>query len=254
MLAKPAAVRQCVIGRLAFCFSLVTTPTFSPSRIHRVPPSPAAECARFSAFAGFKAAAADLCRSSAAGKELPAASLEMWLFGRKLIEDKIPDPDGRQWDDPLIPWRFVDQVDSNFVEEAVKTTGIDVKLARKLSRKLGRLAHRTHKNLRQRLLGGALGTQQVTVYFQCPGGNKSGRDLSSSSSVSNRYDGAQRRLQTATWVVVKSGQTVLRVNKKHYDKLREIFERYLEEQYNMSGTAIKGGHQEPRDAHHREEP
>ena len=36
--------------------------------------------------------------------------LDAWLAGRRAIEARVGDPDGRCWDDPLLPWRFVEQV------------------------------------------------------------------------------------------------------------------------------------------------
>ena len=90
------------------------------------PPSAAAEAARFGAMAGLRAAAAELADQLLllpAGAEassggvgrlgLPAGARDAWLAGRRSLElTGPPDPDGRQWDDPLLPWRFVDQVDS----------------------------------------------------------------------------------------------------------------------------------------------
>ena len=152
--------------------------------------SPAAESLRSAALANFRSAAKDL------DPRLCGPVLDSWITGRKGIEDRIPDRDGRQWDDPVIPWRFVDKVDANIMSALA---GPDESLepeVRRLSRKLGKLAHRFHRQLRQNLLG-LKSVRSVTTSFQDHG-----------------------------MCSLRSGKTVLVVTKVHFDKLLKLYNRY----------------------------
>lgn len=58
-------------------------------------------------------------------------------MGRRTIETQLAEKDGRRWDDPVLPWRFVDQVDSGFVESVVASGLVSSSdEGRRLSRKV----------------------------------------------------------------------------------------------------------------------
>jgi hypothetical protein len=62
--------------------------------------------------------------------------------GRRLIETQLADKDGRRWDDPVLPWRFVDQVDSGFAQSVVALGLVaTVDEGRRLSRKVRTAEH-----------------------------------------------------------------------------------------------------------------
>ena len=184
------------------------------------------------------------------GGRLPGGfSLDAWLTGRRAIECRVAEPDGRAWDDPLLPWRFVDQVDANFtgrLEQAAAAGGgggrvvttlfaTDVTAARRLSRKLGRAARVAHRSFRARAnstppppaarpVTVALPLKPAPFFKPRPSGVGGGAGGGGSSgAVAAQVAAALPPLPLSPLVVtLRSGKTVVTVGLGLYEKLKAL--------------------------------